>query len=33
MRGHEFLGAQPLADDDGDPQAAVVVRVRVLGST
>jgi len=36
MRGHEFLGAAPLEasnDDDGDPEAAVVVKVRVVRST
>ena len=35
MRGHEFLGADSRdADDDGDPQAAVVVvKVRVARTT
>ena len=33
MRGHEFLGSEPYADDDGDRQAAVVVKVRVVRLT
>lgn len=32
MRGHEFLASSD-ADDDGDPQAAVVVKVRVVRTT